>query len=758
MAISTQIQNLNLIPGKSAPVVVHLSQGNVGNTVQFYLYDGDNPYYPPTNVSIAVHGVRSDGSVFGPYAVSVTSGSNIVSFNIVAAMTSVNGAAIGELVITDSNQNQIGSANFGMLVEATPYSSSVTYEDDLSIYQRILAYVQSISATSTDKIAAETTERKQADSALGTRIDNEAAARQNGDNNLQAQINQIVAPSGEAPSAAEVENARIDVDGVTHDTLGDAIRGQVNALKTSNDGAFITSQVRVSGTLTHISYTDKTKLPGTVGYNIGWVFDVTNASRISFHTKSKRYYNIYTFTDSSGNALTYQKEATADTAYDLDLAVPSGATSIYITTGDGSALDNVTDVILYKKTNITKVANDGFANLELKPTFTSTFCTGTSMPTSSDHIHIQSGRYDVSDESVVYVKMKSQKLYNIYTFTDANNNFLSYEQEKVGDDIEHELVLTVPNNAKWLYISGWERYQSYVVLSMTKKDGALTNFKGKKIVWLGTSIPAAGYYNTTNENSYPRKVGRLLGATVYNEAVGSSPIHCRHKTEITSNNPYGFGTDFESTSRCLSNTVEEMNWIISHYNSGVFTSTVPSSMTDDLAASIRACSYEQKIDKYFNNGEKIDMWVIDHGHNDWPYASEESEYDTDKFSVFTYKGACNFIINHIRQKDPFAKIVMIGEYEDSRQPYLKECQSVVADFWDIPLMDSWNRYGINERTITTTGYWEDGIWKTGGSSQEISYRFLYLPDGVHPHSDRTGRMISLMAHSIAEWIKLMGID
>lgn len=194
MAISTQTQNLNLIPGKSAPVVVHLSQGNVGDTVQFYLYNGTDPYIP-SNVSIAVHGVRADGSVFGPYTVTTTTGSNLVSFSVVSAMTSVNGAAVGELVLTDSNQNQIGTANFGMLVEAAPYSSSVTYEDDLSIYQRILAYVQSNNAATNSRI-----------------------------NFLQTEIDQIVAPTGEAPSAAEVQNARIGADGVTYSTLGEAIR------------------------------------------------------------------------------------------------------------------------------------------------------------------------------------------------------------------------------------------------------------------------------------------------------------------------------------------------------------------------------------------------------------------------------------------------------------------------------------------------------------------------------------------------------
>lgn len=57
---------------------------------------------------------------------------------------------------------------------------------------------------------------------------NEITQRINGDANLQSQINQIIAPSGEAPSTAEVENARIGADNVTYATLGDAIRNQVN--------------------------------------------------------------------------------------------------------------------------------------------------------------------------------------------------------------------------------------------------------------------------------------------------------------------------------------------------------------------------------------------------------------------------------------------------------------------------------------------------------------------------------------------------
>ncbi len=93
-------------------------------------------------------------------------------------------------------------------------------------------------------IAAETEVRASTDTALQQSLEAETAARasavsaeianrENGDTLLQSQIDQIIAPSGEAPSAAEVENARIDVDGEVHATLGEAIREQVQGVKSA---------------------------------------------------------------------------------------------------------------------------------------------------------------------------------------------------------------------------------------------------------------------------------------------------------------------------------------------------------------------------------------------------------------------------------------------------------------------------------------------------------------------------------------------
>ena len=91
------------------------------------------------------------------------------------------------------------------------------------------------------QITAEVTNRENADTALQGQITAEVTNRETADATLQSQINQIIAPSGEAPSAAEVQNARIGSDGTVYPTLGDAIRTQNSNLKsalsekTSND-------------------------------------------------------------------------------------------------------------------------------------------------------------------------------------------------------------------------------------------------------------------------------------------------------------------------------------------------------------------------------------------------------------------------------------------------------------------------------------------------------------------------------------------
>lgn len=213
MAILTQKKYLNVIPGISPQLTVHCSQNDTGSAVDFLLFAGSEPF-EPVGAAIGVTGVRRDGTGFGPNA--CTYSGNTVTVTIDAAMTAVAGPAICELIITESS-GTVSTANFAILVEEAAFPNGPLVKNSVDVYQQILAYVQGFVAE------------------VDPKISNETAARMAADNVLQAQIDQLIAPSGEAPSAAEVENARIGADGITYSTLGDAIRGQITAVSGAID-------------------------------------------------------------------------------------------------------------------------------------------------------------------------------------------------------------------------------------------------------------------------------------------------------------------------------------------------------------------------------------------------------------------------------------------------------------------------------------------------------------------------------------------
>lgn len=264
MAILNQAANLNLIPGISAQVVVHLSQANVGDTLTFYLYSGSEPF-SGTGVAVALNGVRKDGVGFTAPCIIV---GNVVTVTVTEGMTALPGYALAELVLTDGSGASVGTANFALAIEEGTFPNGPTYDTDISVYQQILQYVQSYPAMDqaridmavnsaflsertariaednairgdiatlvskdeglTTSIRDEAETRQKADEDIMSALNAESAARAEEDANLQTQIDEIVAPSGEAPSTAEIQNARIGANGRTYASLGEAIRTQIN--------------------------------------------------------------------------------------------------------------------------------------------------------------------------------------------------------------------------------------------------------------------------------------------------------------------------------------------------------------------------------------------------------------------------------------------------------------------------------------------------------------------------------------------------
>lgn len=230
--METQYINLNMTPTGVTPTF-HISQYDVGRVLGFMVYNGSEVVDLDT-YTCKVEAERTDGTGI---TANVSTNDSVGTFSVTATMSNKADKYRGQLVITKNDQ-RIASLPFIMDVcKAGMDENAESIEEDASLYQQYTNAVQGAIAEANADIQAEEKARIAAVSA-------EAAARASADSNLQSQINQIVAPSGEAPSAAEVQNARIGADGVTYSTLGDAIRGQVTDLKsTLNDSSLETIPV-----------------------------------------------------------------------------------------------------------------------------------------------------------------------------------------------------------------------------------------------------------------------------------------------------------------------------------------------------------------------------------------------------------------------------------------------------------------------------------------------------------------------------------
>ena len=326
-------------------------------------------------------------------------------------------------------------------------------------------------------------------------------------------------------------------------------------------------------------------------------------------------------------------------------------------------------------------------------------------------------------------------------------------------------------------------YEPYTEFSGVDFNNKLA---GRKILWLGTSIPAGSTYmvklnGKEVQNNYPKMVGELLGCTVYNEAVGSSALKTGLKDNVSDDNPLGFktgtGGGFYFTEVCLMMTAEEKEDLINNWSSYRVKyewSDSPEILPEVSKAVIRACSYENKVIPYLDGRRELpDLIVIDHGHNDGVPMSGDA-FDEDITSLNdrqTFFGAYNLLIDVIRSYHPNMRIVQCGHFSnvnfsdgEGKEEIVKG-QIAISDYNGIPIIPLWEIDGwSSKRKIKSTGYWtiDDGdysslnwgIWTDkGGVEKEYTPNTLHCCDGIHPHSDMSGLSNIVLARSIAGWIK-----
>lgn len=359
---------------------------------------------------------------------------------------------------------------------------------------------------------------------------------------------------------------------------------------------------------------------------------------------------------------------------------------------------------------------------------------------------------------------------------------------------------------KMVVIKGTSYPSEYIAYTETIEHIIKNYWTGKRIWWCGTSIPKGkddklGADETVAGN-YPTQVGHLLGANVFNEAEGSSM--CRANVRTGDYN----GANINNITSALTMTNAEAEAFIANYDtlrqlSG--NTDWPITLSDSYKESLRAASFENRLLPYLDGTLPMpDLFVIDHGHNDWKYTLSggqtditlepivaniggelaEDTYMTDndnenlesffgsldnipsaKKAEFIasvnrncFIGAVNFIITLILRYNPHARIMFVSNYEKDNGEWRQmsaviTAQNYLATSWAFPICEVYKYLGFSNHIIPSSKAWFNTTYSPRESSTDINVFRAYNPDLVHPHSDTTGTAIDVYAGVLAEFIK-----
>lgn len=309
------------------------------------------------------------------------------------------------------------------------------------------------------------------------------------------------------------------------------------------------------------------------------------------------------------------------------------------------------------------------------------------------------------------------------------------------------------------------------------------------VLWIGTSIPAGDIQFSNNgttqstttdlgSNNYPKMVADVLGFNLYNNSRGSSFV-CFYP-------PNEDGT---------ANWASASDW--SEYSSEVwkgYSLSASFAQVDEkfgpnglncpqwLINNFKSYSYESLIIPYIDGTlASCDTVVIDHGYNDrnviineasWHPGEGETQFaagagrdwllklqdpfettletetyfqgkwwnDESVSSKKHYISAIIFLVKKIWAVNPKIKII-IGNYFTSKSTvfgsefgndrlgeFVHLANSAIASWLRVNCVEVWHHTGIYNRTV-------------GGVNDYANF----CPDGVHPHSDSSGRSNEIIA-------------
>ena len=549
---------------------------------------------------------------------------------------------------------------------------------------------------------------------------------------------------------------------------------------------------------------------------------VTKGQKFLLTTEGGNSARAYAFTDNH-NIIIERAEALAKFTNQIIVAPADG----FLYVNDVMITSTEFALIKFGLANDVENLNSKIENIENYRKYTEKVADDTGDgyvdPYQSVGSDVQFGTFD--KHSIYQLKAGEQVKVNLisggvygFSLCDTNNKIL----EQYRNDVRQSFVTKKYEFATTLYVSTSKVTGVFLISDIKLSEQVRQNeedIKGlkntqtpnfwndKNIWWCGTSIPAGSDETLGSEETvagnYPKQVGVNLGAIVSNESVGGSMCRANVRTGNY------VGAVYANITSALSMTNEEIENFITNYATikDSLSSGAPSEMNSGDIARMRAASFETKLIPYLNGSKPMpDLFVIDHGHNDWKYELSDGKSDigleptldniqsgelaedtfmtrdnnanlekffgsladiptSQKASFIAsvnrncYIGAVNFIVTLILKYNPHARIVFISNYEFENgdgidYAPLIPAQENLAKSWAFPLCKVYKYLGFSNHIIPGTKAWFNSTYPNVTKvTADITCFRAYNPDSVHPHSDITGDANRIYAGVISEFIK-----
>lgn len=327
-------------------------------------------------------------------------------------------------------------------------------------------------------------------------------------------------------------------------------------------------------------------------------------------------------------------------------------------------------------------------------------------------------QYDVNMNVVAYNTTAYYAQSTITTHASAAFIRISYSDANVTDST---VMFCLTSQYPSLYIP----YNRYVLSSEVSADSA---WRGKTILWLGTSIPTGG--------GYPENVSANLSATLNKQSISGGRARARKSD----------GTWFVQSDFIYQFTLSKAD-VDARYGGNLGLNVSASDyltlsgggpvLTQPMLDALTASNYEVRL---VPNITASNLFILDYGINDRngqlpnisvPFLTcEELLTAGDLYNRNEFLGAMNFLIKTIQDakaalSDKNYRIVIINHHNKgataSSERNVVTAQENLAKYWGFPLINMADNVGVNPSTLASLTTSGDGLHFATGTNLEKRY-------------------------------------